>query len=228
MVDSPVAVDAAHLLAVAVMFEPLPRIGSARGPTSIDKRAVDGPVGVDAVGVHGDRVYDTKHHGGPDKAVYAYAQEDADGWAAELDRELPPGYFGENLRTAGLDVTGAVIGETWQVGDGPAPVLLEVTMPRTPCQTFARRMDEPHWVRRFTARGRPGAYLRVRRGGSVRAGDPVVVVDRPAHGVGIGAWFTGRRPADARAVLAAEAAGTLAVAADLRPYLDAAVARARC
>jgi MOSC domain-containing protein YiiM len=61
--------------------------------TGIDKRPVDGPVkvtrprakGMGMVGLAGDRVYDVRNHGGPDQAVYAYAREDLDFWAAELD-----------------------------------------------------------------------------------------------------------------------------------------------
>ena len=87
--------------------------------TGIDKRPVDGPVmvsrprakGMGMVGLAGDRVYDVLNHGGPDRAVYAYAREDLDFWVAELGRPLPNGVFGENLTTEGIDVNGALIGE---------------------------------------------------------------------------------------------------------------------
>src|SRR6185437_12835962 len=76
----------------------------AVGVTAIDKIPVDGPVRVGAYGVYADVQADRKNHGGLDKAVYAYAEEDAEHWAGELGRELPPGWFGENLRVQGLDV----------------------------------------------------------------------------------------------------------------------------
>jgi MOSC domain-containing protein YiiM len=99
--------------------------------TGIDKQPVEGPVavtepgpkGTGAVGLAGDRVYDLKHHGGSDQAVYAYAREDLDRWQTEFDRPLSNGCFGENLTTAGLDVSGALIGERWRIGPG---VVLEV------------------------------------------------------------------------------------------------------
>jgi MOSC domain-containing protein YiiM len=139
------------------------------------------------VGLVGDQVVDVRHHGGRDQAVYAYAVEDRDWWAAELGRELGPGSFGQNLDTEGVDVTGAVIGERWQVGtDG---VVLEVSSPRIPCRTFQGFMDEPHWIKRFTEHGAPGAYLRVVSPGSVGAGDTLTVVGRPDHGVTIGDVF---------------------------------------
>src|SRR5262249_15759143 len=92
--------------------------------TGIAKQPVTGPgpgagagtTGKGEVGLAGDRVYDVKHHGGTDQAVYAYAGEDLTWWTAELDRPLPPGVFGENLTTTGLDVNGALIGEHWRIG----------------------------------------------------------------------------------------------------------------
>lgn len=153
--------------------------------TSIDKRPLPGRVPVGVLGVEGDSQQDVAHHGGPDQAVYAYAAEEAAWWAAELGRPVPPGWFGENLRTAGVDVDLAAAGERWQVGEGPDAVLLEVTAPRTPCITFAAWTGEPHWLRRFADRGRPGVYLRVLRPGAVAADDPVTVLHRPGPGVGV-------------------------------------------
>jgi MOSC domain-containing protein YiiM len=135
-------------------------------------------------GIVGDVIGNQKLHGGDDQAVYAYAREDLDAWAARLDRDLTNGMFGENITTSGIDVTGAVIGERWRVGsDG---VLLEVTRPRTPCKTFAKRLGIDGWIKTFTHGGTPGAYLRVIEPGSVSGGDSVEVVARPEHGITIG------------------------------------------
>ena len=153
--------------------------------SGIDKRPVEGRVAVHPLGLDGDVQVNRKHHGGEGQAVYAYAQEDADWWAAELDRELPAGRFGENLRTTGLDLTGAVLGERWRVGT----TLLEVTASRTPCANFERFWGVPQLVRRFTAHGATGAYLRVLETGDVGAGDAVEVVSRPDHGVTVGLLF---------------------------------------
>jgi MOSC domain-containing protein YiiM len=155
------------------------------GVSSIDKRAVDGRVAVRALGLAGDSQSDTANHGGPEQAVYAYALEDLDDWAGVLDRELRPGQFGENLSTRGLDVTGALIGETWRIGT----TLLQVSRPRFPCVVFQNWLAEPHWVKRFTDDGRPGAYLRVLEEGDLGAGDDIVVESRPDHDVTIGLVF---------------------------------------
>ncbi|SBT49627.1 MOSC domain-containing protein [Micromonospora narathiwatensis] len=159
--------------------------GDASGRSGIDKRPATGPVSIRFAGVAGDFIGERAHHGGPDQAVYAYAEEDAGWWATELDRAIRPGVFGENLTTYAVDVTGAVVGERWAVGSA----LLEVTKPRTPCTTFTGFWGVPDLVKRFTVRAAPGAYLRVLREGEVGAGDPVEVVDRPAHGVTVGEVF---------------------------------------
>src|SRR5882757_7131112 len=162
--------------------------------TGIDKRPVSGPVAVTApgpkgdgsVGLAGDRVYDVKHHGGTDQAVYAYAREDLDNWERELGRELAGGAFGENLTTTGLDVNSALIGERWRIGS----TLLEVSCPRVPCSTFAGWLDEHGWLRRFTGAAVPGAYLRVVEHGRITAGDPITVAHRPTdHEVSVALSF---------------------------------------
>jgi MOSC domain-containing protein YiiM len=147
--------------------------------TAIDKHAADGPVDVDREGFVTDQVGDTRHHGGTEQALYAYAGEQYDHWEAELGRELRPGVFGDNLTTRGLDVDGALIGERWRVGT----VTVEISGPRIPCATFAAQVGERGWVRRFAAHGRSGAYLRVVQPGAIAPGDRIVVVDRPDHDV---------------------------------------------
>ncbi|WP_242583733.1 MOSC domain-containing protein [Streptomyces sp. MST-110588] len=166
----------------------------APGGTAIDKRPVPGPVAVTAPGpkgtgtsgLAGDTVGDTRHHGGTDQAVYAYAREDLDRWERTLGRELPPGTFGENLTTDGLDVNGARIGERWRIGPR---LVLEVTSPRIPCRTFQGWLGEPGWVRHFTRAAAPGAYLRVIEPGEIRPQDPIEILHRPAHDVTIALMF---------------------------------------
>jgi len=148
--------------------------------SAIGKQPVEGRVRVEGVNVAGDDQADRRVHGGPDKAVYAYASEDTAWWADELGRgDLGPGMFGENLTLAGVDVTGALVGERWRIGD----VELEVCQPRLPCAKLGLRFGDPHMLRRFAEAGRPGAYLRILRAGSLGAGDAVEVLSRPEHDV---------------------------------------------
>ena len=149
--------------------------------TAIDKRPVLGRVAVGKLGLAGDEQADKVDHGGYEQALYAYAREDLDWWVEILGRELTNGMFGENITTAGLDITGGLIGEIWRLGSA----VVQITSPRIPCVVFAGWMDERQWVKRFGDTGRVGAYLRVLEEGQVSAGDPVEVLARPAGRVTI-------------------------------------------
>jgi MOSC domain-containing protein YiiM len=160
------------------------------GRTSIDKRPVTGPVACRTLGLDGDQASDTKHHGGADRAVYAFAREDLDAWGRELGREIRAGQFGENLTTCGIDVNAAEVGERWRIGSA----VLEVSSVRIPCNDFRAWMgrtghDPRAWVKRFTQAGRPGPYLRVVTEGELAAGDEITVLHRPGHGVTVATMF---------------------------------------
>ncbi len=169
---------------------PQPREWAEIGRTSIDKQSVSGQVAVATLGLVGDQVSDTVHHGGRDQAVYAFAREDLDRWATALGAEIRDGQFGENLTTSGIDVNEAEVGERWRIGTA----LFEVSSVRTPCNDFKNWMgfsgyDKAAWVKRFAAEARPGPYLRVIQEGTITAGDEVVVVHHPGHGVTVSTMF---------------------------------------
>jgi MOSC domain-containing protein YiiM len=160
-------------------------IGTRRGRpllSAIGKAPVQGRVRVAGVNVEGDDQADRRVHGGPDKAVYAYAAQDTAWWERELGRELGPGAFGENLTVEGVDVSCALIGERWLIGE---EVELEVAQQRLPCAKLGLRFGDPGMVRRIAQAGRPGAYLRIVTEGEIGPGDPVVVHDRPRHDVSV-------------------------------------------
>ena len=150
-------------------------VGERHIRTSIWKDPVPGRVAIRGVNLDGDDQSDRRVHGGERKAVYAYAREDLDWWGAALGQQLASGTFGENLTTDGIDVSGARIGERWQVGTA----LLEVTQPRLPCYKLEARMERPGFITEFIDGGRPGAYLRIVEEGEVGAGDAVRVLSRP-------------------------------------------------
>ena len=147
--------------------------------TSIWKEPVDGRVEIRGVNVTGDDQADRTVHGGPDKAIYAYASEDTAWWTGQLGRDLGSAPFGENLTTLGVDVSGALIGEQWEIGS----TLLEVRQSRMPCFKLGLRIGDPRFVRTFAQTDRPGAYLGILREGDVGAGDAVRIVHRPGHEV---------------------------------------------
>ncbi|EIV92089.1 MOSC domain-containing protein [Frankia sp. QA3] len=170
--------------------------------TAIWKEPVAGRVAVRRGNLDGDRQADLVHHGGADKAVYAYAQEDLAWWAGELGRAVPAGAFGENLTIAGLDVAGVVVGEVWSVGSAR----LQVAQPRIPCFKLGIRFADRSLPRRFAAAGRPGIYLRVLAEGELGAGDAIEVTPGAPQAVGVAALaraYHGRDAQLAAAVLRA-------------------------
>jgi MOSC domain-containing protein YiiM len=145
--------------------------------TGIYKIPVAGRVPLRGVNLRGDDQADRNVHGGPDRAVYAYASEDYRWWEASLERKLDTGMFGENLTLADVDVSGALIGERWRVGEA----LLQVTAPRVPCFKLAHVMGDPGFIKRFAQALRPGAYLSIVDEGEIAAGDHVEIAVKPRH-----------------------------------------------
>ena len=145
--------------------------------SAIWKSPVAGRVALRGVNLDGDDQADRGAHGGPDKAVYAYAAEDARWWESREGRPFAPAEFGENLTTQGIDVNAALVGERWGIGSA----VLEVSEPRIPCWRLGVRMNDPLFVGRFTQALRPGAYLRIVQEGDLGAGDEIRVVERPEH-----------------------------------------------
>ena len=137
--------------------------------TGIFKIPTREAVKVTKLGLEGDVVVDKKDHGGPDQAVYVYGAGDYEWWSKELGREIAPGTFGENLTISDLESARFNIGDYLHIGN----VTLQVTAPRIPCGTFAARMDDPQWVKKFRRAERPGLYCRVIKEGSINAGEPV-------------------------------------------------------
>jgi MOSC domain-containing protein YiiM len=144
--------------------------------TGIFKDAVEGPVVVGTTGVDGDEQADRVNHGGPDKALCAYAAEHYPFW--QLTFGLPVlayGAFGENVTIDGAAETAVCIGDTWALGD----LLLQVSQPRQPCWKLARKWGVRDFAEQVVASGSTGWYFRVLRGGRLQAGAACALVERP-------------------------------------------------
>lgn len=157
------------------------RLPGAPEKTGIVKEPVDGPIRITRDGLRGDAVCNRRYHGGPDQAVYVYGQPDYDWWSGLLGRTLEPGTFGENLTVGGLESARLNIGDRLAIG----AAVLEVTAPRIPCGTLARRMGDPAFSTRFVEAERPGLYCRVIAEGEVRAGDTARVERRAGPTVSV-------------------------------------------
>ena len=145
-------------------------IAGYKSLTGIIKTSVAGAE-IERLGMAGDAICDRKHHGGADQAIYLYFADDYLWWATELNRSIEPGTFGDNLTISGIEGSSVAVGDRFTIGE----VVLEVTSHRTPCMTFAARMGDRGFVRRFHRAGRPGAYCRVLQPGSVEAGMEVAL-----------------------------------------------------
>ena len=146
--------------------------------SAIDKRPLAGAVRIGKPGINGDEQGDTRVHGGPDKAVHHYPFEHYATWRAELG-DLPvlaaPGAFGENISTCGLTEADVCLGDRFELGTA----VLEVSQGRQPCWKLNDRFDVKDMARRVQATGRTGWYYRVPQPGEARAGDTLLLVERP-------------------------------------------------
>ena len=153
-----------HLLTVCVGHpETLP---GKRYRTGINKHPVDTKALVTVDGVEGDAVCDRRYHGGPDQAVYVEGGVSLVQWSHELGRTIRYGEFGENLVVSDLDNQLVAVGDRISMGE----IVLEITAPRMPCATFATKMNDPQFVKRYRNAARPGFYCRVLKPGLIEAG----------------------------------------------------------
>jgi MOSC domain-containing protein YiiM len=149
--------------------------------TGIFKHPVEGSVKIAALGIAEDCIVDQKNHGGVDQAIYVYGMKDYEWWESQIGRKMTPGMFGENLTIGDLECGSFDAGDYLIIGE----VLLQVTAPRIPCGTFAGRMEDSQWVKKFREAERPGLYCRVLRGGTICAGDDVAVAKYSAETISV-------------------------------------------
>ncbi len=143
------------------------QVGNRNVQTGIFKAVRSGAISVSREGLEGDAICDRKHHGGPDQAVYLYASEDYEFWARQLNCEMAPGTFGENLTVRGIDLREVCPGDRLT----SESLTLEITAPRIPCNVLAARMEDRKFAKKFVQANRSGAYCRVIKEGYVSAGD---------------------------------------------------------
>jgi MOSC domain-containing protein YiiM len=144
--------------------------------SGIFKSAVEGKVRVTKEGMEGDQQADLAFHGGPDNVVLAYDVDHYPVWREELGMpELGNGMFGENFTVRGFSDETVCIGDVWRVGED---VMLQVTQPRQPCFKLARRLKQPHIVKRVRETSWGGWYLRVLKEGDAERGVKIELVER--------------------------------------------------
>lgn len=150
--------------------------------TSIFKSPINGRVAVRRHNIEGDRQSDLRVHGGPYKAVYAYASEHYQYWRQQLpEADLDWAAFGENLTLEGLTEEDAHIGDDYRVGSA----VLRITQPRMPCFKLNLRFGRSDMVKRFWSSGFSGLYFSIIQEGHLEPGDKVELLQRQTQSLSI-------------------------------------------
>ncbi|MFL5758261.1 MAG: MOSC domain-containing protein [Thermomicrobiales bacterium] len=151
-------------------------------------------ISLDWLNLDGDRQADPKHHGGRDKAVYAYSADHFPSWSAELGEDPPfvPASFGENLTVDGWNEDTVQIGDIWSWGEAQ----LQVVQPRIPCYKLGIRSGRPQILKRFIETGRTGWYLRVLQPGTASVAGPIHLAERDPAGVTVRDAHLARMPGE--------------------------------
>lgn len=175
--------------------------------SAINKTNISGAVHVGHLGIAGDEQADLVNHGGPDKAILAYASKHYEAWNSEFaDKNFEAGGFGENLTVADIDESTCCIGDTFRIKD----CLLQISQPRQPCWKLSGRWNLPKLAVLVQQNGRTGWYFRVLHEGVIEAGIDIELVDRPYPEFSV-AWANSvmyakpRRPEDDRRLAACPA-----------------------
>lgn len=146
--------------------------------SAIAKEPASGPLWLSREGLAGDEVGNRRHHGGTEKAVLAFSEAYRAAWAEDLGLPFGPGALGENFALEGLTDHDVCIGDIFDVGEAR----VQVSEPRQPCATLAKRWGVGDLVTRIWENGRSGWYCRVLQEGWVQAGQELIQVARPHAG----------------------------------------------
>ena len=123
-------------------------------------------------GLFGDTQANTKHHGGPMRAVCLFSLDRIQDLQAE-GHPIEPGTTGENVTVAGIDWKLVQPGARFEIGE----TLLEMTTFTRPCHKIRESFRHHDFMRMYEL-DHPGwsrVYARVLREGMIRTGDTVTL-----------------------------------------------------
>lgn len=143
--------------------------------SGIFKQPTEEQVWLSKTGLDGDEQAVKKHHGGPEKALFAYPIKHYKLWKEELNIDIDMGAMGENLAVLEMDEFSVCIGDTYQLGDA----VIQVSQPRQPCWKPARRFKIKDFALRIQNTGRTGWYFRVLEEGQIISRIDMELIDRP-------------------------------------------------
>jgi MOSC domain-containing protein YiiM len=153
-------------------------LGPQGVPSGFIKRPVEHRLSVRDLGLDGDEQADLRVHGGPEKAVYAYALAHYESWKADFPEHssaLVAGGFGENLTIEQMAEADICVGDVHKVGSA----ILQVCQPRQPCFKLVLRFNDNRLPSAMVKSGRSGWYYRVLGCGDLGEGDEIALIDRP-------------------------------------------------
>ena len=150
--------------------------------SAIFKVAQNGEIFANELGFVGDSVADTKHHGGPEKAIFANSFSNYAQWEKFLGfKNLAYGAMGENLCIGGLDESSVCVGDIHKIGS----LVLQVSQPRKPCFKLSKRWGNENMATHIFETGLTGWYYRVITPGSCKAGDTIEIIKKDEVGMSI-------------------------------------------
>ena len=152
----------------------------ARGEwrSSIARDLVSGLTRLEETGFAGDQATQP-YHGSLETAVCLHSFVHYQFWNSRYDMALQPGAVGENLTLDELDDSNVCVGDIYQAGTAR----LQITAPRSPCDTQARHVGRPDWVKLTLQELRTGFYARVLAPGTLQAGDRMILERRANPGL---------------------------------------------
>lgn len=132
-------------------------------------------------GFVGDGVADTKHHGGPDRAVCIYPYEHYALWEKEFGSPLPVSAFGENITVTNMLEADVYIGDIYQLGEA----VIQITQGRVPCSTINKRAGLPLLMKKMVETGFTGYLCRVLQEGNVRSDSQLSLIKKHPKAISI-------------------------------------------
>lgn len=150
--------------------------------TGIFKKPVTTACKVSFTGIEGDEQADLIHHGGENKAVYAYDIAYYEHWKTILPQHnWQPAVLGENLTTAGLTDDVVLIGNHYKIGT----TVLMAVQPRFPCFKLNIKTGIPNMLELFVQQQKHGTYFKVIEEGIIQVNDTIELIQHSKHNVSI-------------------------------------------
>ena len=141
------------------------------------KRPIEGPAFLSRYGIHGQN--EQEHYDDTENALLQYASEHYDHWRQTLPESIHllryPGAFSENIASLGMTELTICIGDIYRMGNA----CVQVSYGREACHTMNERFKKPDMAHEMHKLAFNGWFYRVLEEGYARAGDEIILLERP-------------------------------------------------